>query len=275
MTISLTALGYQDDSVLSSSVGYFSSECADEVSVSLEAEGISNLFEAISIRLSGVNAANYSHTPLPPSKLLVEKLDTLKFSGVKDTRIQIPVGLNVLLSEYVEHQEKLTLKLMNLPQTLDIFYKVLGTIMNEPDTAKAQSAGMKLEHLPSIPTSEDLAKLHGMFDSSERTEAPFGSMVSRVTEYVDLYQRINELGVKASKLPIGVIYTKLNRFDPIIKTLRQNLIKNDVSPSGPFVAKLIEYSGVLAAASSVLGGYKQMITELVETSRNNYERLIK
>lgn len=275
MTMSIGKVAYQDLNILMSSAGYYSQEAAGQAFYSLEGSTFEELFESIFDRFNNNKAVNYITMPLPPVAALDKVLNLKKFSGVKDEKIQIPVGLNAYLTDYVDFYEKTTLKLLNLLPVLDQFYKLMGKMLNTPDLAQAQSSMLSLSGLPSVPNQHDTDTLSNFFDGSERTEAPFGAMVNRVGEYVDVYQRVDHLNRKAATVPISEIYVRLQRFEPIVRTLRKALLANNVSASGPFASKLIEQAATLAAATSILGSYKHAITELVSTTQANYDRLTK
>lgn len=273
MTFNLSALGMQSLDLLTTTGIHYSSEAADQAFTSMESEKLGEFFTAVANKFIPSKGVNYQYAPLPPVGAMATALNQLKYTGVKNTAVQIPVGLNIMLDQYVTQLEKLTVGLDNLPKYLDNFYVNLGKILNTPDLATAQTTLLDINS-SDIPSKAEYDQLKASFDGSERTEAPFGAVADRVTGYIDLYVRIDTLNRKAAGVPIDGIFAKMSRFDPLIRTLRANLIRHNVPASGPFVSRLIDQASILAAAAELAAGYKHAVSELVEATRRNYTILV-
>lgn len=273
MHTDLLSLGFEDYNNLREIGEHYSSEASDLAFVSFEDNKFVTFFNAIADRFRPSRVTAYRYDSLPPVAPLYKTLAAKGYTAIKGIEIETPTSLLSTLPEFTQFYTSLVLKMQQFPAQLDAFYRVLGELLNNPNAASAQSSLLSLYNPAHLVSPQDRDRLVHMFDGSGRTTAPFGKMYDRVADYASTYGMTDQLGKAAAAVDVPAVVTKLARFDPLIKQLRANLLRDQVEVSGPFVGRLIEYTTALATTAEQIGSMNNLVTEIVETQRRNYKLL--
>lgn len=178
---------------------------------------------------------------------------TANHMTIRRAKVMQPKGLKVTYLEYLRSLSEVQ-KVCDslLDETLKPFEKFLGSLLTMPDQARSQIESSTLDSVKLHNIDGAKAELAKNFDKSQAEKRPYGSLVSRTTDWSTILKEFNELATRVDSIDRGAII----EYVQTIVTYSEKLMVNMKEDSDTY-----EVSGVTA---STLAKFVHTIAQEVE-----------
>lgn len=151
-------------------------------------------------------------------------LGKTKHVAVMDKLVIVPRGLKTTLIEHLRHQTMLQQALQPiLEQILIPLERFLSTLLHAPEALSSLHQDKRLGGFKTIDVNKLKAAFAKDFSRDNAERRPYGEIIERSSDWVDVYKLYNELILQMNAIPRDAVQKRLDAIIPLLTLLAQRL----------------------------------------------------